>query len=327
MTKNKLISIIMPLYNHEKYVKKSIFSVLRQTYKYLELIIIDDGSTDKSASIVKKIKDKRIVYIYQKNKGVRKLDQTLNKGLRLSRGKFVTMMPSDDYWPKNRLSRQIMHFNDKNICLVFGNMTLVNEKNEVIKKINMSKYLKDYNSYSKEKKIVEYLKNNYIPQPTVLIRSSKLKKIGGYQQKDYMYAEDYPTQLHLILTGDFKYINANFAFYRIHNSQMTKNHTEKMIKTDIRFVKEFYKKIPRTIKKKLKIKYSELYNALQKKLYDGYFDMGRTHLFLKNRKKANNFFLKGIKYGSLYVKLKSIAGYICSLLKIDLEFIIKKVKY
>ena len=237
MTKNGLISIIMPLYNHEKYVKKSILSVLRQTYKHLELIIIDDGSTDKSASIVKKIKDKRIVYIYQKNKGVRKLDQTLNKGLRLSRGKFVTMMPSDDYWPKNRLSRQIMHFDDKNICLVFGNMTLVNEKNEILKKINMSKYLKDYNSYSRERKIIEYLKNNYIPQPTILIRSSKLKKIGGYQQKDYMYAEDYPTQLHLILTGDFKYINENFAFYRIHNSQMTKNHTEKMIKTDIRFIK------------------------------------------------------------------------------------------
>ena len=105
----------MPLYNHEKYLRKSINTILNQTYKKIELIIIDDGSTDNSSKIVKQFKDNRIRYIYQKNKGVKKLNITINKGLKLAKGTLVTMVTSDDYLPLNRFVNQVKYFEKKKL--------------------------------------------------------------------------------------------------------------------------------------------------------------------------------------------------------------------
>jgi glycosyltransferase involved in cell wall biosynthesis len=322
----KKISIIMPMYNHEKFVKKAILSVLNQTHKNLELIIIDDGSTDNSRNIVKKIKDTRIKYFYQKNKGVKKLNQTINKGFHKSSGEFLTMMPSDDKWPKNRIALQLKHFNDNSISLVFGKMKIIDDNDKVIKQVVPPIDIKNFNKFSKYKKLSLYLMNNYIPQPTVLIRKSRLKEIGGYIQKHYMYAEDYPTQLNLLKKGDIKYINCSFAYYRFHSGQMTKKHTEKMVTSDIRYIKNFYKELPKTIKDKI-ISKDIIFNYLKKKVHDSYFDIGRTYLFLKKKKIALNFFLSSIKMSKFSIKIKSLIGITCLIFNINMEKLIKIYKY
>lgn len=322
----KKISIIMPMYNHEKFVKKAILSVLNQTHKNLELIIIDDGSTDNSKNIVKKIKDTRIKYFYQKNKGVKKLNQTINKGFHKSSGEFLTMMPSDDKWPKNRIALQLKHFNDNSISLVFGKMKIIDDNDKVIKQVVPPIDIKNFNKFSKYKKLSLYLMNNFIPQPTVLIRKSRLKEIGGYIQKHYMYAEDYPTQLNLLKKGNIKYINCSFAYYRFHSGQMTKQHTEKMVTSDIRYIKNFYKELPKTIKDKI-ISKDILFNYLKKKVHDSYFDIGRTYLFLKKKNIALNFFLSSIKMSKFSIKIKSLIGITCLIFNINMEKLIKIYKY
>lgn len=90
-----LVSIIVPVYNSEQYIFNSINSILNQTYKNLEIIIINDGSTDRTDEILNEIvlKDKRIVYVNQKNIGV---SETRNKGIQLSKGEYITFMDSDD---------------------------------------------------------------------------------------------------------------------------------------------------------------------------------------------------------------------------------------
>ena len=303
-----LISLIMPLYNHEKYLKKSIETIINQTYKNIELIIIDDGSTDNSSKIVKQFRDKKIKYIYQKNKGVKKLNLTINKGLKYARGSLVTMVTSDDYFPLNRFLNQVKYFKNENVDMVFGNITLINESGNKIQLIKPNISV-NYNDQSSEYKIRKYFESNYIPQPSTLIRTIALKKIGGYIQKKYMYAEDYPTQLNLLMNGEVRYINKNFAYYRLHESQMTRLHQDKMIYSDIRYLKNFYKSLSKLKKNKTGFKnYSKLNKFLNQKKINSHFYIGFSKACIKKNKIAKIFFLKGLKEGNFLNKLKCLFG-------------------
>ena len=129
---NPLVSLIMPVFNHEKFIKRSVGSIVDQEYKNWELIVIDDGSTDKSAELVKNFNDQRISYHYQENQGVKNLAKTINRGLDFAKGDFVTMMPSDDSWPSNRLSLQVPLTNKEEVVLSYGCMNLIDEDDKII---------------------------------------------------------------------------------------------------------------------------------------------------------------------------------------------------
>ena len=318
----------MPLYNHEIYLKKSIKTILNQTYQNIELIIIDDGSTDNSSEIIKNFNDKRIRYFYQKNKGVKKLNQTINKGLKLAMGSLVTMVTSDDYMPLNRFSNQVKYFKKDNVDLVFGNITIVNENGKKIKLVKPNLLL-NFNSQSRQNKIRKYFENNYIPQPSTLIRTKALKKIGGYIQKRYMYAEDYPTQLNLMMNGDIVYIDKNFSYYRLHDSQMTRLHQDKMIDSDIRYLKYFYKNLSKTKKKLTGFKnFNELKNYLEKKKINLYLYIGFSKACIKQNKIAKIFFLKGIRKGVFFNRIKCFIALCLLTLSFDFNILRNlKMKY
>lgn len=103
---NPKISVIIPLYHHEKYIEEAIYSVLEQTFSDFELIIINDGSTDKSEEVVKSIKDDRIKYCYQDNQGAH---NTINRGIQLAQGEYVSILNSDDVYYKNRFVELLEH--------------------------------------------------------------------------------------------------------------------------------------------------------------------------------------------------------------------------
>jgi glycosyltransferase involved in cell wall biosynthesis len=100
------VSVIMPVFNTEKYVKNSIYSVLSQTYDDFELIIIDDGSTDCSYRLCSQIKDPRIKLIRQSNKG---LPIARNAGVEASKGEYIAFLDSDDVWVPQKLERHVSH--------------------------------------------------------------------------------------------------------------------------------------------------------------------------------------------------------------------------
>jgi len=100
---NPKVSVIIPAYNHEKYVGEAIQSVLTQTFKDFELIIINDGSTDHTEAEILKFKDDRIQYYSQSNRG---LSATLNRGIDLARGEFFNFLPSDDIFLPEKLAIQ-----------------------------------------------------------------------------------------------------------------------------------------------------------------------------------------------------------------------------
>lgn len=113
-TKNqKKVTIIVPIYNAEKTLEKCITSILNQTYDNLEIILINDGSNDNSEQIIKKYKDKRIVYIKNKNKGV---SATRNEGIEISTGEFILFVDSDDYLDDSMVQKLMEHKNQFVIC-------------------------------------------------------------------------------------------------------------------------------------------------------------------------------------------------------------------
>lgn len=119
-----LVSILIPLYNQERYFEKCIRSVCNQTYKNLEIIVVNDGSTDKSLSIAQKweSQDNRIVVIDKKNEGPSK---ARFDAYRAATGEFVTPVDSDDYLPKNAIEILAGHMISKNVDAVMGSMTQV----------------------------------------------------------------------------------------------------------------------------------------------------------------------------------------------------------
>ena len=201
--KNPLVSLIMPVFNHAHFLERSIGSILDQDYKNWELIVIDDGSTDNGANIIKSYKDSRLHYKYQKNQGVLNLAKTINKGLDVARGSLVTMVPSDDSWPKNRLSLQVPHTIPDQVVLSFGKMNLINEKDQIIGLSDPSKQSKYLNNDPIGIIYKDLLVENFIGEPSVLIKTSYLREIGGYLQPNGMLAEDYPTMLELAKYGKF----------------------------------------------------------------------------------------------------------------------------
>ena len=114
MNSEPLISVLLPVYNEEKYISQSIDSILNQTYNYFELIIIDDGSTDKSVNIINAYNDSRIILI--KNKKNLSIAKSLNIGLQLANGDFIARMDGNDIAVSTRFEKQIHYLLDHPKC-------------------------------------------------------------------------------------------------------------------------------------------------------------------------------------------------------------------
>ena len=130
--KNIFFSVLIPLYNKEKYIKKTLDSILNQTFSNFEIIIINDGSTDKSCEIIESIKDDRIRLIHKKNGGV---SSARNRGIGEAKGEFIAFLDADDEWLPNKLEKQyILHKKNPKLIWSSSGYILIN-KNRKDKKI------------------------------------------------------------------------------------------------------------------------------------------------------------------------------------------------
>lgn len=115
MVENALVSIIIPTYNREKTIKRSVESVLQQTWDNIEVIVVDDGSTDKTKSIISQIQDKRLKYYKIKNSGA---CAARNYGIKRANGQYIAFQDSDDYWYENKIEKQIWAINEYDVDIV-----------------------------------------------------------------------------------------------------------------------------------------------------------------------------------------------------------------
>jgi glycosyltransferase involved in cell wall biosynthesis len=118
MKESPLVSVIIPVYNYERYLGEAIESVLNQTYKHLEVIVVDDGSTDQSGEVARSFAGRGVRYWPQVHAGI---GPARNKGVELAQGEFLAFLDSDDRWPLEKLERQLRSFeSDPALEMVFG---------------------------------------------------------------------------------------------------------------------------------------------------------------------------------------------------------------
>lgn len=240
----------MAVYNGEKYIKEAIQSILNQSIKNFEFIIIDDGSTDRSLEIIRSFQDPRIIIlINDKNRG---LAASLNYGISYSRGEYIARMDCDDLSHPLRFAKQINYL-EKNpdISVVGSNCTIINEEGKLFGKL----------TFSTKPIIILWLMHfrNQLAHPSVMVRRSFFS-LFQYDEK-CIASQDY--ELWARASGKMKYSNLPqcLLFYRIHSSQMWKLsciHSAAGEQNSQRAIKILHS---RTIDKD--IEYDILYNVLQ----------------------------------------------------------------
>ena len=241
---NNLVSVIIPSYNHEKYVQNTIKSIINQTYKNIELIIIDDGSTDSTFQKIAEMKDeceKRFHRFYFETKQNEGTIATLNKLFSLAKGEYVYLIASDDMIADVDALKIQAEFLDENndYALVVGDNQIIDSENKRCFWLDNERNITYYENKAKYKTFVEFLskdnnnfenKNfgtyksirpyNYVPNG-YLIRKSIYDKIMPFTKEAPL--EDWFLMLQLSKYGKFKFINKILFSYRWHISNTIKN--------------------------------------------------------------------------------------------------------
>lgn len=235
-----LISVLIPAYNHEKFIQETIFSAINQTYRKLELIIIDDGSKDYTWNKIIELKDickNRFVnfeFYKQNNKGV---SNTLNSLLKLAKGKYIIGFASDDVLKTNIIEKLYSFLSSHNeYVLAVGDSEIIDSNSKPISwgRHRIALSYEDPNGfktfkafYSRTKDFSDegfgtyesLQKDNYIPNGQ-LIKRSAIDKVGGYDINAPL--EDYYMNLQLSKIGKFKFIDEILFSYRWHENNTIK---------------------------------------------------------------------------------------------------------
>lgn len=219
---NPRVSIQMCTYNRAHYIEKAIKSVLSQTFTNWELLILDDASTDNTEEVISKyLNDIRIKYF--KNESNLGIAGNRNKGLNDSKGEYIAVLDSDDYWIDNLKLEKQVNFLDENpdYALVGTNMIIINEKGVEIAKSNFETV------YDKIKN--KMLLRNQISQSTVMYRKNIALLLNGYS-KNYSVCDDYDLWLKIGKSNKIIVLADYTTKYLEHSQGISK---EKQLKASI----------------------------------------------------------------------------------------------
>lgn len=234
MTQKKpLVTVIIVSYNHEDYVTQAINSVLSQTYKSIELIVIDDGSKDRSVEKILKLKDKfSFKFITRKNRG---LAVTLNEAVNLSKGLYIAALASDDYYLPKRIEHAVNKLNHlpKDFVAVYSDGYMINTNNR-----KLCQFSDIYPRPLIGSVYNNLLCSNWIPAMGVTFRASILKK-NKYDNR--FIIEDWSQYLRIFKNRHYKiqYYKAFDFCYRQHNRNISKD--SDLMKEQFNFMRSSFK--------------------------------------------------------------------------------------
>lgn len=212
-----LVSVVIPCYNHEKFVQDAIQSVIDQTYNNIELIIIDDGSKDSSVVKIEEmieLCERRFTRFEFRSRANIGLSATLNEALEWCQGKYYSVIASDDQMLIDKTSLQVT-FLEKNhkYYAVFGGVTLIDENNKKIKN--------DIGG-GKQYSFKEIILHQYnLPAPTQMIRLNVVKELGGYNPD--IFIEDWYMWLKISKFGGIYALSEILCLYRKHTHNSSSN--------------------------------------------------------------------------------------------------------
>ena len=211
---NDFVTIIMPVYNGEKYLNETINSVLNQTFSDFEFLIIDDGSSDKTEEIIKSYTDSRICFV--KNNENLKIISTLNKGLSLAKGKYIARIDADDICINTRLEKQVAFLeSNPSIGLLGSNYKTFGTSNKNI----------HYPSLHEDLKFSALFYNPFC-HPSIMMRKEVLEKYQLRFNPDFLHVEDYKLWTEFLSITHCANLSEELIAYRTHENQISKVHSE-----------------------------------------------------------------------------------------------------
>ncbi|MCF7866683.1 glycosyltransferase [Candidatus Woesearchaeota archaeon] len=300
---NPKISIIVAVHNGEKYIDRCIKSLINQTYKNYELLIVDDGSTDNSRLIIKKYtqKYKKISLIKNdKNEG---LARSLNKGIKKAKGKYIARIDIDDICLKNRFKKQVIFLeNHKNVFLTAGQAYNINKNGECIgitRKFSDSENLKN-----------ELLKDNCIIHPTIIFRNDG----KTFYREKFTTSQDYDLYLRLLSRNKIlAHLNEPVIKYDISsgNDRLSKKLKQK---TYTLLAKQFFKERLKNYKDTYEKTDFEIIKTLSK------YKINIKRLISKYAEDIITDALKEADLKTVNAHLKHVIGYKLAVFKILLKF-------
>lgn len=211
-----LVSVIIPSYNYSEYIGEAIKSVLTQTFRDLELIVVDNFSTDETQKVLGCFDDPRMRVIEFKNSGI--IGASRNVGLMESAGQFIAFLDADDRWDCNKLEKMLLEL-QKGYEFVYHSMCLVDGTGKKLPNYHVGRKLKSPTHLDL------ILNGSPIINSSVLVSASALKEIGGFSEDPNLVGfEDFDAWVRLAQAGiRFRFVKAFLGDYRVHS----RNHTLK----------------------------------------------------------------------------------------------------
>jgi alpha-1,3-rhamnosyltransferase len=249
---NPLVSVAIPAYNHARYIEQCLQSVVDQTYPNIELVIIDDGSTDNTADKISDFLNRHqnrfanIIFDSQNNMGV---SVTSNKAIALCNGEWVHLLGSDDLIHPNKISHQfaaITTWSDPNLALVYADADYIDENNLTIQKSQKNRPKAGVVSAA----YCQLFLQNPITNPTIAIKREAFLAIGGFDET--LKLEDWDCWLRLSVNYSIARLPEVLASYRYHPHNTSRNQhlmLEAMLRTFAKFLDNHGDLIPTDIRK------------------------------------------------------------------------------
>lgn len=328
------ISVIMPAYNHERYVGEAIESVLNQSYENFEFIIINDGSTDRTPEIINSYKDSRIKYYNQENNDA---PSTLNKALSIAKGDYISIINSDDKYHLDRLLVSIETAESANYNFIITDIDFINHKSEIISNTStnpipwVNSLKRDYLEIHSLEKTFFY-GNLAVTSSNFFLKSTNIDEVGSFNLNRYTHDYDFALRNLAKYRDSFGYIyDKKLLLYRIHKNNtlsesseklsievcnvlvgmlpefMSDNHAREILNTN----KELYMKIDQTVmsdrsgtpelRKNIIALQSNILNIVYQLIHDEHDKLIVLSTFQRLRLISRLFYIKNIFIRKLYL--------------------------
>jgi glycosyltransferase involved in cell wall biosynthesis len=239
------VSIIVPTYNHGQYIGQCLESVLAQTFRDWELVVIDDHSSDSTPAIVERYarRDERVcLFTHKVNYGIRQLSRTYNEGLGATQGELVAVLEGDDFWPPHRLELQVTSMTAPDVVLSHGLFQIVSTEpaRGDFQSAVPYPFRTDVRTNTPTGSALKalFLGSNPLRAQTVMLRRKILDAIGGYQQPSYWCLTDYPTWMCIAALGKFVFVDEILGYWRRHAASVTSSQKVEMLHGFLRYVEE-----------------------------------------------------------------------------------------
>lgn len=209
---NKTVSVIIPVYNVSKYIRYTIESILNQSYKDVEVVLVDDCSTDNSAEIIAEYTSTHLNIVYLKLERNQGAAVARNKALSIAKGRYVAFLDSDDVWCEGKLEKQLALMNEKDAAISCTAMDTIDEYGKFLGSVRMVREMIDYNFL---------LHNTMIATSTVVVDRNKT---GNFQMPLRRGGQDYATWLMLMRNGTICHgLNEVLSHYRVLPNSLSSN--------------------------------------------------------------------------------------------------------